>query len=115
MIRAKSAICHLCIYAERDPVSPWVVGAVSCSVDGKPIESHVMAKVPTCPHGKHPDANGLVKWVGILWFGVPAPLRFVLRNRLTGPLPGCGCMRTPKLVWLKIQALVRGMGKQYPI
>lgn len=102
--RAKSVICHLCIYAERDPVSPWVNGAISCSIDGKPIESHVMATVPTCPMGKHPDAAGLVRWLGILWFGVPAPMRWVLRSRLTGPLPGCGCTVWGKTRWLRLKA-----------
>lgn len=113
MVRAKSAICHLCIYAERDAVSPWVVGAVSCSVDGKPIESHIMAKVPTCLKGKHPDAQGMVKWLGILWYGTPYPMRVLLRRRLTGPLPGCGCMKWAKLLWLRIHNSVRS-GNKHP-
>ncbi len=73
-------------------------GFVDCSVDGKPMLSR------PCPREKHPDAIGRVRWLGIRWYGVPAPIRWYgsagLYAEVCGlganvkwrDLPGCGCI-----------------------
>lgn len=98
-LRARAAICHLCIYAERDDVAPWTVGAVACTISGKSVVDHIRG-VP-CPKGKHPDAGGIVRFpFGMKRAGVPKEFRWLMRRRLTGPLPGCGCF----VVLLRLRA-----------
>ncbi len=66
-----------------------------------------------CPQGRHPDARGRVRWLGLVWIGVPAPLRWWLhaRGKISHPdaLPGCGCVWALKvglrrLVWRGLRA-----------
>lgn len=44
-----------------------------------------------------------MRYLWITWYGVPAFLRWMLGKRLTGPVPGCGCMRWAKNLWLRIK------------
>lgn len=42
-----------------------------------------------------PDGSGLVRWLGVLWRGVPMPLRIWLAYRhgfAPDVWPGCGCL-----------------------
>jgi len=52
-----------------------------------------------CPKRRHP-VEGVVRWLGIRWYGVPWPLRiwlvFTKAECRLFDLPGCGCM-----VWAK--------------
>lgn len=44
---------------------------------------------------REPDAQGRVRWLGVLWRGVPMPLRLWLAYRhgfRPDAWPGCGCM-----------------------
>lgn len=87
--RARAFSCQLCIYAEHDPVSPWIVGAVTCTISGKPVEAHITACKADCPKGRH---DGVVRFP--FWFkraGIPKELRWLFAWWLTGPMPGCGC------------------------
>lgn len=59
-----------------------------------------------CPRGRAPDKRGRVRWMGLVWFGVPMPIRLWLMARAVIPhlkhTAGCGC-----LVWLKRDVGVR--------
>lgn len=97
--RARALTCHWCIYADHDG-GFWQGTAVACTVSGLPIERHIASCGPTCPKGKH-RADGMVRWLGILWFGCPAPWRWFFK--FSGPIPGCGCMAWAKLLWIRIR------------
>ncbi len=82
-------------------------GFIECRVDGKPMLSR------PCPKGKHPDDVGRVRWLGIRWHGIPAPIRWYglagLYAKTLGigarvkwrDLPGCGCVVRLKDLWVK--------------
>lgn len=102
--RARAIICHWCLYAEHEPDGTITGTAVACTVDGLSVDSHVTSCRPSCPKGKHPDENGMVVFMGIRWYGVPAFLRWLLVFRLTGAVPGCGCVAYLKDLWLRAKA-----------
>lgn len=106
--RERGAMCHLCPMAERDTLEPWAIGAVRCTISGLQIQEHTVAAAP-CPLGMHPDAQGLVRWAWLIWYGVPDPIRLALANRLTGPLPGCGCVKYIKDIYVKESATWRAL------
>lgn len=48
---------------------------------------------------RYADRRGVVRWLGVEWYGVPYPLRIVLRILWRIPprrLPGCGCIKPLK-------------------
>lgn len=100
--RARAIMCHWCLWAEHD-TGPWDGTAVSCTISGRPVDVHISSCRPSCPKNLHPDGDGLVRYLWITWYGVPAFLRWMLGKRLTGPVPGCGCMRWAKNLWLRIK------------
>lgn len=60
------------------------------------------------------DHRGIVRWWGIEWYGVPAPLRWRYGRRLVEyagtevrDLPGCGCVRALKIRVRWIRSRVR--------
>lgn len=69
--------------------------------EGWPIVTLTAAS--RCPLGRHADALGRVRWLGVLWYGVPKPLR---RGR---ELPGCGCPCLTRDLW---NALLAGMARR---
>lgn len=52
-----------------------------------------------------PD-DGVIRWAGFDWYGVPYPLRLKLwqRGKITHPkkLPGCGCLKILKDLWTSL-------------
>lgn len=50
-----------------------------------------------------PNRRGHVRWLGVDWIGVPAPVRWwmveVRGVELSGPLEGCGCCRRLRGWW----------------
>ena len=68
-----------------------------CTLDGERFRRTVRPIGKPCPLGRHSDAEGKVRWLGLRWYGVPAPLRwFKLRGRRW---PGCGCIVALKDAW----------------
>ena len=98
--RARAIMCQTCIYGERTDSTTFGLAVVSC--DGVPIAQYITG-FSRCPKEKHPDQYGVVRWLGIRWFGVPKPLRMLMRPWLTGDVQGCGCIARLKTLWLKIQ------------
>lgn len=89
----KTAMCETCPAGTLGP-SRYGRGVVACSIDGKPIAKAITR---ACPRGRHPDAEGIVRWAGIRWFGVPMPLRVKLRlwhprHPRLRRWDGCGCV-----------------------
>lgn len=85
--RTRVAMCTAC---------PWVVRntrghLVLCRIDHDGIAGRT-----SCPHRRYPDASGVLRWLGLRWYGVPAPLRWWLQERWgllqKTTLPGCGCI-----------------------
>jgi len=66
----------------------------TCEISGRAVVLHLNGE--PCGLGRHPDAGGRVKWLGVLWRGVPFPLRLALQvrwpRRNPWRLPGCGCL-----------------------
>jgi hypothetical protein len=98
--RARAAMCQLCIWAEHDSESPWGIGAVECTISGRPVSDHILSPEPTCPKNRH---GGLVRWGMLWWYGVPRFLRWALAWRTTGPMPGCGCWKPAKDAWVRFR------------
>ena len=105
--RARAAMCLTCLDADRG----FGMDAIHCTVSGKTIETHVLQSDLTCPEGKHPDSDGCITWGGVRWYGVPMPVRWLLRRKLTGPLSGCGCIKLLKDCWVWVVGLFQE--KQY--
>lgn len=101
--RARAILCHFCPYVEHTSDGPWTGVGVACTVSGKPVDHHIQSCHPTCPVGKHPDPAGLVRFAWIRWYGVPRFLRWALAYRLTGAVPGCGCIYRLKNLWLRLR------------
>lgn len=101
--RTAAMVCHFCHLAEHDAVSAWVVGAVRCTVSGRPISEHVMAV--GCPLGYHPTvARPVVGGVVVDWHGLPMWKRWALwaahpKHPKPSSFPGCGCIRWLKDFW----------------
>lgn len=80
-----------------------------CTVDGVACVDH--AKRGDCPKGRYPDAAGRVRWLGVGWSGMPAPLRWRFQGRY-GRAPrvdGCGCIEAVKRYWVEQFADADGM------
>lgn len=106
----RTAICTLCAGG----------GSAYCPVTSQPVVLYLSGA--PCPKRRHPDESGLVRFLGILWFGFPWPLRWVfwwrLRNKGLGRLgdrraffakfPACGCIaRLKVLTWQAAEWLRR--------
>jgi len=87
-------MCQTCPKAIRSARG----SAIACTLNGKAVESIVTMGHP-CPLGRHPDADGRVRWLGLEWLGVPEPLRWRLvwaLGREPRGLVGCGCVAAIK-------------------
>jgi len=76
------------------------VAGTACTLDGKDVTEH--ARQGRCDGGFYPDRRGHIRWAGLVWIGVPMPIRWYLWVRFgtnTAELPGCGCVRWLKAVW----------------
>lgn len=96
--RSCAVMCMVCP-ERRDQV---------CTVNELPTRRIVELRI-ACPMDHHPNGAGVLVWLGVKWYGVPAPIRWawpVLRrlNRwpdLSGSLPWCGCVKTIKDWWTR--------------
>lgn len=94
---AIAAMCQTCPKAKRGRAG----AAIACTLNGKAVESIVTMGHP-CPLGRHPDADGRVRWLGADWLGVPEPIRWRLvwdLGREPRGLVGCGCLAAVKASW----------------
>ncbi len=106
--RAGGLMCLTCEYARE-------TGFVSCSINREPIAVKlgctgelVSPANRVCPIGLDPDDEGVVRWLGLRWIGVPMPRRWLLKRPLrwwwgTAPvtqgIEGCGCILALKIMW----------------
>ena len=91
---SRAAMCQTCPNAQRNKLG----GATRCKIDGKSIV-YLTTRENVCPIGRHPDAAGRVRWLGVEWLGVPEPLRWLLTWQLKREprnLDGCGCIKAVK-------------------
>jgi len=107
---AKAAMCETCLFGTGGQTR-YGPGVVACSIDGKPIS---VAMTRPCPRGRHPDADGVIRWAGVRWQGVPMPLRVVLRlwhprHPRLRRWDGCGCVVILKRGTETIGLIVRMM------
>jgi hypothetical protein len=107
--------CHVCIWAEHDGADPWGLGAVACTISGRPVPEHVMGR--PCPKGKHPDPTGVTTWLGVRWYGVPYPIRLWLwathpNHRKPSWFGGCGCVVRLKQLWSRTARII-GWHKEF--
>lgn len=98
--RARALQCQMCMWADHDG-GMWSGTAVTCTVSGRAVAVHIQSCAPSCPKGKH-RADGMVKWLGLWWYGCPAPWRWPFK--FSGKIPGCGCTVAGKRAWLWIKA-----------
>ena len=91
-IRTRAGLCHSCPKGRHGPSG----GVILCTVSGLEIEKHLRGEA-ACPRGRYPDVHGIVRWFGVRWIGVPAPIRWYLRlGGLRVKFDGCGCIE-----WVK--------------
>jgi len=91
---SRAAMCQTCRHAERNSDG----GATACTLVQLTI-AHVVQSPDVCPIGRHPDAAGRVRWLGLEWLGVPEPIRWRLvwaLGREPRGLTGCGCLAAVK-------------------
>ena len=57
----------------------------------------------------------LVRWLGVTWYGVPAPLRWLMGKQMSQGLKGCGCVvvlktlyEQERVIWRNVFALMVG-------
>lgn len=82
----------------------------TCQLTGRTCREHVARG--HCPRRRFPDAQGRVRWLGLAWLGVPAPIRWLAATRLgravmggiprPAPPAGCGCTVAGKAVWARL-------------
>lgn len=105
--RTNAAMCVLCPELGMRVRADWSTVAV-CTVDGRAFGPRGERR-EACPRGRHADEQGMVRWLGSRWRGVPYPLRVRLRRRgvelKRGPLPGCGCID-------RVKAWTEGVGER---
>jgi len=69
-----------------------------CGVTGLETQHHRQSM--HCPQRRFPDGSGRVRWMGVLWSGVPYPVRLwlVLLAKVERPedFAGCGCLVAAK-------------------
>lgn len=90
--RERAALCSVC------PHSTGRLSAWSCRLGGDWVDAD------RCPKGRHPLDDGTVHWAGILWYGVPYPVRLWTwwrgsRRIRVSEWPGCGCVVRLKM-WI---------------
>ena len=90
----RAAMCQTCRHARRASNG----SAIACTITSRDIGSIVVDRA-SCPIARHPDDDGIVRWMGLRWMGVPEPLRWrlvwMLRREPRG-LRGCGCVAAIK-------------------
>lgn len=94
--RSCAVMCHVCPERQDE----------TCTVKDMPCGDIVRLRL-ACPMHHHPDGAGVLVWLGVRWYGVPMPIRAMwplLRrlhrwDRLSGPLPWCGCVKYLKDRW----------------
>lgn len=79
----------------------WQTHAAMCSVCMRCERWQVNVTTGVCPRGLAPNRDGHVTWLGMVWRGVPYPIRLLLAFRLRRvsllrALPGCGCLNRVK-------------------
>lgn len=96
----RAAMCAACRPARRLGLDAEDL-AILC-INGVRILDVIEGSERTCPRGRWPDEAGNVRWLRVVWMGVPAPLRYWIRHKLSKPLPGCGCIASIKRFWESI-------------
>ena len=97
--RSRAVMCDCCKHSD----------GLQCRKSGFGALVIVSAPKAICPIRRHPNENGVVRWLGIEWYGVPAPIRWRVKKHLSGTLGGCGCIRRLKDLWVRItRNLYRG-------
>lgn len=99
-VLTKAARCHLCLYSEHLP-DAVNQGATLC-YDGVPIVGRSV-----CPRGYF-DSTGIVRWMGIRWYGLPIFMRvFLYLFKRSHPKisswNSCGCVVVIKDFWTKFR------------
>lgn len=95
--RLRIAACVLCPHADTAH-SPYSVGVIGCTLNGQSIVQRMHGA--SCPLDRI-DANGNVRWLGVLWYGLPMLHRLWLwAFHPSHPKPstwdGCGCIKVLK-------------------
>jgi hypothetical protein len=133
---AAAAMCLVCPSARR------VRGVLMCNASQANTLLHIRGK--PCPEHRHPSPAGVVRWLGIDWYGVPYPVRLWLAHApkaarrvvtllagspwhdrlaalarqqpLSKPsaLPGCGCIKRLKDAWINMKGYLHGSQQNRP-
>jgi hypothetical protein len=123
--RTNAAMCATCPKVSRDGVTCGATGqavkvmlkvsAMRRGGEDRATERESDGATVQCPLGRHArGSRHLVRWMGLLWYGVPEPLRWridwglIARFGMRGnasTLAGCGCCVAWKL------ASQRGVGR----
>lgn len=106
--RTRAAICETCWSSGRGLGLQHQRTAVVCTVSGHPVSIH-FSGIEECPLGKYGQETEEIRWLGVVWYGVPFPLRAWLRlfhwkHPEIRSFPGCGCIKILKdavAKWLK--------------
>jgi hypothetical protein len=111
--RTNAAMCASCPKVSRDGMTctalnePVAVILTVRATDQETVRGALLRPLLACPLGRHANGSGvLVRWKGLLWYGTPEPLRWIIDWRWitrfgqrpsASTLAGCGCCVALKL------------------
>lgn len=89
---------------------PW--GGKRVCPDGETVRVKISIGGKGCPRDNHPDPHGVVRWLGLRFYGVPMPVRLAAwwfhgSHRRPGFWPGCGCAKWFKDLWTTLRPSTR--------
>ena len=90
---SRAAMCQTCPHSHRRNGS-----AVTCTISGKHVAEIAFDAAYQCPINRM-NTDSSTRWLGLVWIGVPEPLRWWLTwtlKRSPRGLEGCGCIKPLK-------------------
>lgn len=109
--RDRAAVCCACIWGQHEDRQ-----TVACTISGEPVAEHLGWK--PCPLDKHGPRRKTVRWLGLVWYGVPYPIRVWLwvtneKHPKPSSFTGCGCIKALKDRILRL--LGKGADHAHPV
>lgn len=111
--RTNAAMCAACPRVSKDGVTCTALNAPVTAILTVSVErcgsvrKQVLGDFLACPLHRHArGSRAIVRWAGLLWFGVPEPVRWLIdwrlitrfgRRPVASSLAGCGCCVPLKL------------------
>ena len=98
------SLCRACSGCSKQWGTAAQTRKATCTINGAKITDAARTPEAACPRDRWPDADGVVRWMGLRWHGVPLPVRLLLAAKL---YPGCGCSVRVKELFERVRQFLR--------